>query len=461
MAGPPPNILWIMTDHQRTDSLGCYGSPWAVSPNFDRLAAAGVRFANCTTQAPICVASRTAQLTGRYPHACGVLENQFMPLPNEYPLTWYFRDRGYQVVNFGLCHYSDQKRGPFAWHEGGPGPGARGATLESLADGYDAAEHCLITIPVRSAQFDKLIVGGRFPLPKAENEPELLAKRCQRFLKRQANPPFLLRVSISAPHTPVLPASDYYGLTDPSKIDIPLPSETIGAAIPRYEAEVIRSHQGYMQLTEEQVLQARGNFYDLCAEIDEAIGTIVDCVSSCGYGDDTIIAFNSDHGTLLGEYGLAQNRTLFDPVVQVPLIISGPGRLPEGLVITDPVELIDFFPTLMALARIEIPGNVHGRNLLPQIEGEIDLPDRPVFSEIDYTCAIPEAVRRFGSHRAMVRHRGWKLFYSLYDGGFGPDGALFDLGNDPHELNNQYGDLDNRELVGDLKHTVEQWQAML
>ena len=79
----PLNILWIITDEHRTDSLGCYGSRWCASPNIDGIARRGVTFANCTTQSPVCIPARASLLTGRYPHAFGTLENQWDELPDE------------------------------------------------------------------------------------------------------------------------------------------------------------------------------------------------------------------------------------------------------------------------------------------------------------------------------------------------------------------------------------------
>ena len=202
----------------------------------------------------------------------------------------------------------------------------------------------------------------------------------------------------------------------------------------------------------------RGNFYDLCAEIDHVIGSVLDALDRCGFSDNTVIAFNSDHGTLLGEHGLRQNRMLYGPVVRVPFILSAPGMLPGGRAVSDPVELVDFFPTLMALAGIPVPENVQGRNLGPQIEGEVEIPGRPTFSEIDYSRAVPEAIRRHGNHRVMIRHSRWELVCSLDDAGFGEDGALFGLEAAPHELKNLYHDHGHRDLVEGLKVRIAKWR---
>lgn len=113
----------------------------------------------------------------------------------------------------------------------------------------------------------------------------------------------------------------------------------------------------------------------------------------------------------------------------------------------------------MALADLPVPENVHGRDLLPQIWGEIEAPDRPTFSEIDYTRAVPEAIHTNGSHRALVRQGRWELVYSLSDGGYGEDGALFDLEADPHELTNHYDEPGQQDTVRELKEVATQWRA--
>ena len=115
MAEEQLNVLWIITDEQRTDSLGCYGSPWARSPHLDGVARAGVRFENAIVQSPVCVPSRTCMMTGRYAHAFGVLECQHRELPDETPLTEPFVDAGYQVAGFGKYHCVDP-RNPFPVH---------------------------------------------------------------------------------------------------------------------------------------------------------------------------------------------------------------------------------------------------------------------------------------------------------------------------------------------------------
>jgi len=467
MSRKRPNILWILTDEHRVDSLGCYGSKWCRSPNIDSIAARGVRFENCIVQSPICIASRTSQITGLYPHAFDCMANILLESLKAPPLTHLFRDAGYQLVNIGKVHYADRSRRPFEINYPTPGHGGVAATPFNLKGDYKPEDYDVIFAPcnwssktARKANWPKqLIVGGRYPLPKEQAEPGEMALKCEEFLAREAKPPFFLRVSIIAPHTPVLASEPFYGMTDPTAVDLPLPTEEELSEQPRDEACLLRREIDFTRLTPEQLARARANYYDLCIEVDDAVGTILRALERNGYADDTIVVFNSDHGTLLGEHGLAQKCTFYEPVVRVAMIFSYPESLPSGRVVTEAVELVDFMPTLLSLAGLSVPDYVHGRNLVPQMRGEASAPDRPVFSEIDLSQqSDAEACGGRHTHRAMVRKGKWKMWYSLRDGGFGEDGALFDLENDPLELKNLYNKPECRDVVGELKREIAQWQ---
>ena len=457
-----PNILWIMTDEQRTDSLSCYGSRWGRSPNIDKIASSGVRFTHCTTQSPSCGTANAAIFTGRYVHACmGPGGRGHGIHPQEIPLTWLFKEAGYQVTSLGHCDYPERNRFPFEIYDDGPSYGASAATSNSLIKPYNPRDYDVVALPnhdVAPEPLAGLIVGGRHPLPKEEAEPGLLAKRCEEFLANEVEPPFLLRVSTIAPHTPVLAAEPFYGTTDPAAIDLSIGTEAEAKTKPQFESHNLWRLWCFNKLSMGELRQARANYYDLCLQVDDAIGMILDSLRRHGHDKDTIIAFNSDHGTLLGEHGIGQKRNFYDPVIQVGLIISWPDHLPEGEVVTDPVELLDFLPTMLNLSGLEVPANVHGRNLVAQMLGQSRVPNRPTFSELDSSGV--EAYGPCTSHRAMVRDRRWKMSYSLYDAGYGEDGSLYDLEEDPKELHNLYSQTDCKPVIHDLKEKIAAWQKM-
>ena len=462
MASERPNILWIMADHYRRDALRCYGSRWASSPHLDRVAAQGVLFQHCTTQSPVCVPSRTAQFHGRYPHALDVLDNEWRHLPTDTPLTRCFEDAGYQTASVGRNNYTDKSRTKlFSYEEPGPRPGGpAAATIGELVPEHDPAEYGVITVPIPCTHFGQVIVGGRYPLPSQENEPALLAKQAVGFLQEKAEPPFLLRVSFSAPHTPVLPASPYFGSTAPDRIEVPLTLDGTDRSISRFDAEVMHAHQSYATLSAKEVQQARGNFFDLCREVDAAVGTVLTALEARGDAQNTIVAFHSDHGSLVGEHGLIQNRLFYEGAVQVPWLLSAPGRLPCGKTVNTGVELIDFFPTLMELADVPVPDSVQARSVVPLATGKArDANQRATYSELDYTRAESEDIASQGAHRVMIREWPWKMFHFASDCRYGRDGALYNLAEDPNELVNLYASPEHADVVRRLSDRLGSWLA--
>jgi len=450
-----------MTDEHRTDSLGCYGSQWCRSPNIDTIAAGGVTFSSCTTQSAVCVPANAALFTGRYAHACKALRAPVgPPLPGETSLMHAFKDAGYQTANLGKCDYPDRAGMGFDIFDHDPGYGASAATPSSLNAPYALEDYDVVAFPNHDFApkgLQGVIIGGRFPLPKEQAEPGLIARRCEDYFANEARPPFFLRASFTAPHTPVLASPPFYGMTDPTIIDLPIGTKEEMKTQPQFEQHNLGRIWCFHKLSKEQVLKARASYYDLCIQVDDAVGTILRSLQKHGLDDNTIIAFNADHGNLLGEHGLGQKRNFYEPVVQVPFIISRPGHLPEGKILADPIELFDLLPTMLDLAGMEIPSNVQGQVLVPQMLGESSVPDRPTFCEVD-TSSVP-AYGPCTSHRVMIRRGQWKLSYSLYDAGYGEDGALYDLDNDPGELHNLFGSADHKAVITDLKQQIATWQA--
>ena len=465
MAKEKLNVLWIITDEQRTDSLGCYGSGWANSANIDAIAAAGVRFENCIIQSPVCVPSRTCMMTGRYAHAFGMLENHHKPLPDETPLVRPFIEAGYEVAGFGKYHCVDPDN-PFTIRGcEDRGHGGPAACPLCLAEPYKPEDQDVVFMPFKNAWGpDTLIVGGRYPLPADENEPGAVAARCEQFFserlfREELQGPFFLRASIAAPHTPVLPAEEFYGVTDPDAIDLPDYDDARGRPeCCRYEREVLGKIYDFGPLSPAQRRQARANYYDLCTEVDAAVGRILVALEASGQAGNTLIVFTSDHGNMLGEHGIMQKETFYEEVVRVPLVVSCPGRLPEGTVIPEQVETVDILPTMLSLAGLEVPGNVHGVDLSSTMCLGFGDADRVTFAEIDLSISgIPELTRN-ASHRVMARTNDWKLVYSWTGDGFGEDAVLYDLANDPGETVNVYDDPRNADEVARLKRAVEEWQ---
>ena len=465
MAEERLNVVWIITDEQRTDSLGCYGSPWARSPYLDDVARTGVRFENCIVQSPVCVPSRTSMMTGRYAHSYGVLECCHRELPNETPLTQLFVEAGYQVSGFGKYHCVDPRnpfpiQGPALPGPDGLGHGGPAASPLNLAEPHNPEKHDVVFMPFKNDWGPQtLIVGGRYPQPADQNEPALLAAQCERFFEEEAHPPFFLRASIAAPHTPVLPAEPFFGATDPDTIDLPDYDDTRGRPeCCRYDREVLSKVYDFGPLTPDQRRQARADYYDLCTEVDAAGGRILAALEATGLRDNTLVVFTSDHGNMLGEHGLMQKETFYEQSVRVPLMFSCPDRLPASGVIDEPVETIDIMPTMLAMAKLDIPANVHGVDLTSALESGKADSGRVAVSEIDLSLSELSGLTPNAGHRVMARTNDWKLVYNWTDGGFGEDAVLYDLANDPGETVNLHGEERYRRVAQELRAAIVDWQ---
>lgn len=203
-----PNILWIQTDEQRPDSLGCYGSRWAKTPHIDALADSGTVMQTAVCQSPACVPSRCSQITARYPHEIGIVNNSVLGSGRGYPagvtpFPAVFEAAGYTTVQIGKGHTMSNPWGRAVSldQEFRPYCDARGLTSD-----YDEADYRVVHRPDERA----LILAGSYP--GGEDNPDRhKTDACLQFLRgsRKGDAPFLLHLSYIWPHTPVLVPSPW------------------------------------------------------------------------------------------------------------------------------------------------------------------------------------------------------------------------------------------------------------
>ena len=189
---------------------------------------------------------------------------------------------------------------------------------------------------------------------------------------------------------------------------------------------------------EEQTHRIWASYFGLASFVDNEIGRLLDALAASPHADNTIVVFNSDHGTMLGEHELLQKSVFYDLSARVPLIISWPGRIPEGKKVDDLVELIDVAPTLFDLAGMNTPADMEGQNLRNTMNGTGN-PRDAVFSEIysgkcDMDWLRGEAP---GSIRRMIRTEEWCFAMNYPEEPlYGPDGSLYNVAEDPEQLHN-------------------------
>ncbi len=515
-----PNILWIMTDEHRVDTLGCYGSPWAHSPNIDRLARRGVLFENAFVQSPICVPSRAATLTGKYAHTCEVLNNgyrlnftswhrrqmgeaiekmgrdqydkrietlggrgiarlkerfgenlppqaarsfgrnvAFTQLANELGIIGkgpqhkmfpeILAEHGYQTATVGKLHHGAPRSG---FQENLQVRESDYAFLFGLRKDLDPKEFGVVLHPAVPAIF-----AGTFPGPPSETTSAKWTDAAIDYLNNKAQEPFLFRLSLRSPHTPVLPPKPYDTMFDPKEMPIPSPSIDELNDGSRYARR--RSFQD--QFNEQQRRATWASYYGLAAFVDHQIGRLLDALAASPVADNTIVVLSSDHGALLGEHGLYQKGTFYHESARIPFIFSFPGRVTEGKKVGAVVESIDLAPTLFDLCGVPIPSDMEGKSLGPTMKGTESNPHDAVFSEI-YTGAESSmqwlAGEPAGTIRRMIRTDEWNMsVHYPQDPVYGPDGSLFDLVEDPAETRNLYYDPKYRDVAIKLRQRIIDW----
>ena len=372
-----------MSDMQRRDALGCYGNVFVETPNIDALAARGTRFEKCFTPFPLCTPARATLWTGMYPHAHDVIGNVY-GVDNAFL-------RSGRVTTLVFDHLRDAgyRAAYFGkWHLGEQNPGcfhtwsAHNSLGGHWVDGRQATQ------------------GGRY-IADAETD-EGIAFLASRKDQRE---PFVMIQSYYPPHGPYTVPEKFHQMYRDRGIPFP-------------------------------------GYYAACSAVDANVGRLVAALTRLGLAENTVIVYLSDHGTTFeSRDGSYHARVCYDESVRVPLIVARPGASPGGRAVEAFVGLQDIAPTLLDVSGIQIPETLHGRSLLPWLDGEpaawrdCYYFENTVSPHVRTVSFVTKDMRVVGplTQRA-IRTERWKLILS-------EDGPheLYDLVNDPDEILNLYG----------------------
>jgi arylsulfatase A-like enzyme len=449
-----PNVLWIMTDEQRVDSMGCYGSPWAKTPTLDRLAREGALFVNAVTPSPVCTPARVALMTGRSPAHLGVWSNRVGP-PSQPWLTKRFEEAGYRTATFGKIHLP---MGARPWQTVGGRMWPEALTWDRYHPPHDEAEYDVVKLN------SKLILGGRFPAdPKETAEAVSLAEAKTWLESGDTAKPYFLRLSFNLPHAPVVVPEPFDRRIDEDAIRFSEDTAGLPDAAPGWIADRLYRTRRADQLSPSDLKKARRYYYGAVAYVDSLIGDLLAWLEPRGLLEHTIVVFTSDHGVHLGDYGLVQKQTFFEPAVRVPFLFWYAGVVKAGKSYSLPVGTSALLPTVLGLAGLEVPaGSV---SLAGPLTAGHEPTARPLFS----TLTLSSLRSISPEYHAMVRDGDWKLTltfefndehgFRLHGDG---DGYLVNLREDPSERNNLYGTEDAAKvrehltaaLAGHLKQAL-------
>jgi arylsulfatase A-like enzyme len=490
------NILFITTDQQRFDSLGCNGGTVARTPVVDRLAAEGVRYERAHTQSPTCMPSRSTMMTGQYPRTHGVWGNGVALPPDAPSIAAYLRDEaGYSTALIGKAHFEPALAFEHNFPENTMG--VEGSTGPHRGfDHLELAMHTAAPIwhygvwlhehfpheasgffPVYRDGIVNVEGGGDTGAPQVAYNPvarehyhtDWVTDRTIAHLRTLgAHDPWFVWMSFPDPHHPWDPPASERHRCDWRDLD--LPDRHPGSAdrvrdvlagmpppwLAYYEGTGAAEGPGGFaptNLTHDQIREVNALVHVKNELIDEACGRVVQFLEERGDAGRTDIFFTSDHGELQGDYGLLFKGPFnVDSLLRVPLVWRpAPAAAVQPAVVPEPVGLIDLPSTFCEIARLERPDWVHGA-ALPVAAGS---GRERVLTEWDSEAApaYESAVQGRVHFEADVDQRLRTIFRdgytcTVYEGA--PYGELFDAAEDPLQWRNVWSDPAYRAIRTDL-----------
>ncbi|MCY3681891.1 MAG: sulfatase-like hydrolase/transferase [Gemmatimonadetes bacterium] len=462
MSGDRPNVLLIMTDQQPVSTIGCYGNSVVKTPAQDRLAQEGMRFDNFYIAAFPCTPSRATYLTGCYTHNHEVVANN-VELDDALPsIGNTFRDAGYQTAWIGKWHLGGNMyrglsgRGPFddCWVqkrvdsardfefvqvEGGTGEDEPRSGFDHWVGGWKHFKAYLQTTGLPDEVKNAPRVGNHQAAPSApdrEHSVSLLgedhhmahffADEMVSFLNANRDNSFCAVLSFYGPHLPVCPPEPWdsmYDLDDvalPDNYDAPLEDK------PRFQWDNARTYVRDVW-SRDEVRDYVRRYWGYVSYIDAQIERVLNALDANGQAENTIVMFVSDHGDMVGQFGMVYKLTYcgYDTLMKVPCLVRWPGRIEAGSVNTSLNSSVDVMPTILDLAGVDIPEGVDGESIGGVLKGERDVAREEIFTDLM-------------NRGVMIRQGSWKfvLNWKPLSGGVRDLDELYNLADDPLEEHN-------------------------
>ena len=435
-AADRPNILLIVSDDQRPDTIAALGNDVIKTPNLDRLVREGTAITRATCGYPICTPSRAEILSGCSSFRNGVIDFG-KPIDPELPLmARWFGDAGYRTSYVGKWHndgapidrgYSQTnglyRGGGGKWYKpqvdwfGRPVTGYRGWIFQS----DDGTKY-----PERGVGLTSDI-------------SEKFADAAIELIQQPTDKPFFVHVNFTAPHDPLMIDPKFADMYDAATMPLP---KNFAARHPFDHGNFDGRDEKLFAWprTPEETRGELAAYYAVISHMDAQIGRVLKALSDSGKGENTVVVFSSDHGLGVGSHGLRGKQSMYEHTIGVPLVIAGPG-ISKGKRLATQCYLRDLFPTLCDLVGVTGPGDrIDGRSLLPALRGE----KKQIY---------PFVVGYFRNFQRMVRDENWKYIeYPAAD-----RQQLFHLSDDPDELHDLSNDPAHAKTKAALAMTLHRW----
>lgn len=423
-----PNILLLMTDQQRFDTINAAGFEFMKTPNLDRLVREGCMFNYAYSPNPICCPARHNMITGLPARYHTISDNDFNArCPGALPtVAQILSDNGYDTSAIGKMHFQPARR-----HNGFD----KLQLCEEVPNYREDDEYAMYLKSVGLGNIQNIhgvrnllyMVPQRALIPEEYHSTTWVADRSIEFIKtNNGRRPFFLFTSWIAPHPPFDVPETFADMYNGVDIPEPYVSKTPLSPLSE-ENKKLGDHPNKNYLR-----RMRALYYSAITQIDKNIGRILETLEKTGQLDNTLIIFTTDHGEMLGDHGLYQKWLPYDSCCRIPFIVRYPSRIKGGTICNDFVDLNDILPTILDAAGLEYPGEI-------ELPGESVLTDKKVkersFQYVEYS----KGNRRWIS----IRNKEYK--YNYYYGGGREE--LFDMINDPYETTNLLFKEESREIT--------------
>ena len=441
-----PSFVLIMTDTQGANIIGAYGHPELETPHIDGLAETGCKFTRAYTTCPVCTPARASLFTGIYPHTSGPWTNNLPLGDNIVTMGQRFSDGGYRAAFVGKWHldghdYFGTGICPPGWEDRYWYDGKR--YLAELTE----AEITLWRRGLNSVQ----------DLQKHDIRPEFtwahrVSDRAVEFLQtRSEEEPFLLVVSYDEPHGPFTCPPEYaYRFIEYGYPVGPGAHDTLENK-PAHQQEWAASARPHL----ENGCLRHPLYFGCNSFVDSEIGRVIDAAHRYA-PENTYIIFTSDHGDMMGAHGLTgKGPVMYDEITWMPLLIEQPGGVGAGTVNSTLTSHIDLLPTMLELARLDVPPILEGESLIPQLRG-IENPNKSVVMEFQRYEIEHDSWGGFQPVRCVVGAAAGRGPYKLVINLLHTD-ELYDLEQDPAEINNLIDHPGCVQIRNDLHDRLLDW----
>jgi len=432
----PPNVLMLFADDLGAQ-VGCYGAEQVLTPNIDKFARQGVRFSDAFCQFPVCNPSRTSMMTGRFPTNTGVVFNgthHFRNIHEDWvTLPQYFKNQGYVTANSGKLFHGKAQDLP-SWTEAIPD-----GVPASSRDKNGAIKESTAVVNGQTTTFTYRALSG-----DGEGDADYwIAENGIKLLEKYKDQPFFIGIGFHRPHALPTAPQRFYDLYDVNKIKLPPDFAEKSTVPPGFPAQSLPElNDTYYVSGPTPPALAREiirSYYASVSFVDWNFGRVLDALNRLGLADNTIVIISSDHGYHNGEKGRWGKTTFFDIAQRVPLIISVPGSTSKGETCTDPVQLLDLYPTLASLCGLPEPPDLDGHDISPLVRD----PKAP------WPYPALSMAKSAGNPLAYVaRTKDW-LYAEWKEGEAGS--VLIDRKNDPVQTKNLAGNPNLAPVVEQLK----------